>query len=99
MTMRNVEFNPQIAKYIGDQLGVNWAFISVDEFAKGMNMELEHGKKHAPTNISNDDPLTTGKIAWAHLMEIPDYYSRLEKMKETAQQFWKMKLPYPESLN
>ena len=88
MTMRNVEFNSKVAKYIGDQLGVNWTNVTVDEFTKGMNMELEHGKKHMATNISNDDPLITGKIAWAHLMEIPDYYTRLEKMEKTALDHW-----------
>jgi hypothetical protein len=32
--------------------------------------------------------LTTGKIAWAHLREFPDYYTRLEQMEAEAQRYW-----------
>lgn len=47
-------------------------------------MELEHGLHDASTNVTDDDPLTTGKIALAHLNEFPDYYTRLEHMEEEA---------------
>ena len=47
----------------------------------GMDVELEHGKVGPRTNVTNDDPVLTGKIAWAHLNEIPDYYTRLYKME------------------
>jgi len=41
---------------------------------------------HDPaTNVTNDDPLVTGKIALAHLNEFPDYYTRLEKMEAEAE--------------
>jgi hypothetical protein len=36
------------------------------------------------TNVTDDDPLVTGKIALAHLNEFPDYYTRLERMEEDA---------------
>jgi len=49
-----------------------------------MNVELEHGLRDPSTNVSNDDPMITGKIALAHLNEIPDYYDRLERMEEGA---------------
>ena len=52
---------------------------------KGLEVELEHGKKIAETNITNDDVYLTAKIAWAHLHEIPDYYTRLEKMEKEAE--------------
>jgi hypothetical protein len=29
-----------------------------------------------------------GKIAWAHLKEIRDYYTRLEKMEEEGEAYW-----------
>ena len=52
---------------------------------------MEHGKRDAQTNVTNDDPLTTGKIALAHLHEFPDYYTRLAKMESEAEDFWKNK--------
>jgi hypothetical protein len=41
---------------------------------------------HDPeTNVTGDDELVTGKIAWAHLKELPDYYTRLAVMESEAE--------------
>lgn len=48
----------------------------------GMNVEAEHGEHDPETNVTNNDPLLIGKIAWAHLKELPDYYTRLKKIEE-----------------
>ena len=56
-----------------------------------MDVELEHGTVDSNTNVSNDDPLITGKIALAHLNEIRDYYDRLEEMEEAGEKFWENK--------
>jgi hypothetical protein len=53
-----------------------------------MDIELEHGTIDSNTNVSDDDPLITGKIALAHLNEFPDYYDRLDKMEKEAEGFW-----------
>ena len=53
-----------------------------------MDVELEHGSVDEHTNVSNDDSLVTGKIAFAHLNEFPDYYDRLDKMEEEAEKYW-----------
>ncbi len=82
------EFTEEEAKKIGIQLGITWEKFDVEQFRKGMNVELEHGKRDADTNVSNDDMLTTGKIALAHLKEFPDYYDRLKKMEKEADEFW-----------
>jgi hypothetical protein len=50
-----------------------------------MDVELEHGTVDPNTNVTNDDPLMTGKIALAHLNEIKDYYTRLDKMEREAE--------------
>ncbi len=73
---------------IGEKLGIKWDIFSVDEFTAGMNVELEHGLIDPVTNVTDDDPLMTGKIALAHLNEFPDYYERLEKMEIEAEEFW-----------
>jgi len=81
-------FTADEAKEIGGQLGIKWDKFDVDQFRRGMDVELEHGLADPHTNVSNDDPLVTGKIALAHLNEFPDYYTRLEKMEKEADNFW-----------
>ncbi|HUV80632.1 MAG TPA: DUF5661 family protein [Candidatus Bathyarchaeia archaeon] len=76
------------AKEIGEKLGITWDTFDVDQFRRGMDVELEHGSRDPATNVTNDDLLTTGKIALAHLNEFPDYYDRLEKMEQEAEAFW-----------
>ena len=76
------------AKKIGEQLGIEWDKFDVEQFRQGMDVELEHGSCDPATNVTNDDILTTGKISLAHLNEFPDYYTRLEKMEEEAEDFW-----------
>ena len=49
-----------------------------------MDVELEHGLHDPATNVTDDDPTVTGRIALAHLNEFPDYYTRLEAMEEQA---------------
>ena len=76
------------AKKIGEQLGIKWDKFDVEQFRQGMDVELEHGLRDQETNVTGNDALTTGKIALAHLNEFPDYYTRLEKMEEEAEDFW-----------
>lgn len=78
-------FSADEAKSIGEQLDIDWSKFDVDQFRRGMDVELEHGYIDPHTNVTNDDPLTTGKIALAHLNEIPDYYDHLEKMEAEAE--------------
>lgn len=82
------EISSEQAKKIGEELGVDWSKFNIQQFKKGMTVELEHGKRDALTNVTDDDPLFTGKIALAHLNEFSDYYIRLEKMEEEAERYW-----------
>lgn len=79
-------FTADEARQVGEQIGIDWATapFDVDQFRRGMDVELEHGLHDDATNVTDDDPLVTGKIALAHLNEFPDYYSRLERMEEEA---------------
>lgn len=79
------------AKQIGDELGIDWNEVKLEEFTMGLKVELEHGTRYPETNVTNNDKSLTGKIAWAHLKEFPDYYTRLEKMEQEAEVFWKTK--------
>ena len=73
------------AKRIGEALGIDWSKFDVEQYRMGLDVELEHGLVDPHTNVTNDDPMMTGKIALAHLNEFPDYYTRLEKMEREAE--------------
>lgn len=82
------QFTSDEAKRIGNGLGVDWNSVDLEEFRVGLAVELEHGDHDPRTDVTGSDPLLTGKIAWAHLNEFPDYYSRLARMEEEAKRDW-----------
>jgi hypothetical protein len=84
-------FTSDEAKKIGEQLGLKWDKFDVEQFRMGMDVELEHGLVDPNTNVTNNDPLITGKIALAHLNEFPDYYTRLYEMEEEGDAYWEGK--------
>ena len=83
-------FTVEEARLIGEEIGIDWSSspFGVDEFRDGMDVELEHGLHDAETNVTDDDPHVTAKIARAHLNEFPDYYTRLERMESEADRYW-----------
>jgi hypothetical protein len=91
--MATKSFTTSEAQSIGEQIGIDWsnAPFDVDQFRRGMDVELEHGLHDLVTNVTDDDPLVTGKIALAHLNEFPDYYERLELMEAEAERDWAAK--------
>jgi len=78
-------FTASEARQIGETLGIDWSKFDVEQYRMGLDVELEHGKVDPYTNVTDDDPMMTGKIALAHLNEFPDYYTRLEKMEKEAE--------------
>jgi hypothetical protein len=76
------------AREIGNQLKIDWTKVDVKEFHSGLAVELEHGAHDPETDVTGDNMLLTGKIAWAHLKEFPDYYSRLEQLESEADAYW-----------
>ena len=78
-------FNLMDARYASDVLGINFDKFSIEEFLDGINIELEHGLVNPYTNVTNNDLVTTAKIALAHLEEHPNYYNKdygLRKFEE-----------------
>lgn len=73
------------ARIVGSKLGISWSEIDLGEFRRGLEIELEHGAHDPLTNITDDDLDLTGKIAWAHLNEIEDYYTRLDQLEAEAE--------------
>jgi len=82
---KETRFSLAEAKLIGDTLGITWDKFDIEQFAMGMNVELEHGRRDPATDVTHDAPITTGKIALAHLNEIPDYYTKLAVMEQEAE--------------
>lgn len=85
--MTSKEFTEEAAKAIGERIGIDWQAGDVDleQFRMGLAVELEHGTQDPSTDVTHDDEVITGKIALAHLHEMPDYYTRLAAMERDAE--------------
>jgi hypothetical protein len=88
MKGQRVGYTNEQAAAVAGEIGLNLAEapFDIDQFRRGMEVELEHGVRDPETNVTNDDPMITGKIAWAHLREFPDYYDRLAMMEAEAEE-------------
>ena len=80
-------FSIDQALAVADELGIDFDEVpfTSEQFRRGMEVELEHGRRDPITDVTNDDPIITGKIAWAHVRELPDYYDRLDVMEAQAE--------------
>jgi hypothetical protein len=78
------QFSSAEAKQIGNALDIPWNRFDVEQFRMGLNIELEHGRRDPATDVTHDEPMITGKIALAHLNEVPDYYTQLAVMEQEA---------------
>lgn len=63
----------EIAKKLG--IDFNKVAFTLEEYLEGINIELEHGTVDPDTNVTDNDPIATGKIALAHLNEVSFYYN------------------------
>ena len=78
------QFTTAEARAVGTRVGIDWIQVDVEQLRRGLEVELEHGARDPQTNVTNDDLEVTAKIAWAHLKEIGDYYTRLDAMEAAA---------------
>ena len=77
------KFTTQEAKEIGKKIGLNWHDVDIEQFRRGLEVETEHDTKSPKTDVVKKDS-DIGKIALAHLLEIPNYYSYLGEMEKKA---------------
>jgi len=80
------------AKQVGTTLRLDWTKVDLEQFRRGLEVELEHGVRDPETNVTNDDLTLTGKIARAHLKEFKDH-SRINICSEVAKSYYQ---PAPE---
>ena len=85
------QFSEEQAKSIGESIGISWDKVDINEFRMGLTVELEHGSHDPETNVIDDNEQMAGKIAWAHLKEIRDYYTKLKKMEDEGEAYWEAK--------
>ena len=62
--------------YAASYLGIKFDKFTPEEFLEGLNIESEHGTINYKTNVTNNNLITTAKIALAHLSEYPNYYNK-----------------------
>ena len=77
-------FLPDEVASLAERLDVT-GDVDLEQLRIGMQVELEHGRRDPITNVTDDDPLRTAKIALAHLRELPDYYTRLAVMEAAGE--------------
>ena len=76
--MKEPKVSPKEAKMILTEVNTGGMKIDLDDFRRGLEVELEHGVRFKDANVTNNHPVLTGKIVLAHLKELLDYYKRLE---------------------
>jgi hypothetical protein len=76
--MKDPNVLPKEARIILVQVNTGGMKINLEDFRKGLEVELEHGTRFKDANVTNNHPVLTGKIVLAHLKESLDYYKLLE---------------------
>ena len=82
-------FTKEEAMGVGESIGIDFSKIDLEQFRMGIGIELEHGSHDPETDVIGENENLAGKIAWAHLKEIRDYYTRLAKMEAEGESHWK----------
>ncbi len=76
--LKTAKVLPRETKAILAQVNTEKMKIDLEEFHKGLEVELEHGIRFKDANVTNNHPILTGMIVLAHLKESFDYYKLLE---------------------
>lgn len=87
------KFTDEEVRRIGEEIGIDFDKYDFEEFKRGLEVELEHGKEDKQTNVTDDDDKMTGQIAFRHMKEAPSgtyddkddkpgYYELLDKLEE-----------------
>jgi hypothetical protein len=75
------------AKRIGDSLYIDWDQVDLEQFRQGLMGDHEQRVMDPETGLLYDSVLLTGKVVLAHAQEIPDYFTRLAKLKAEVDEF------------
>jgi len=75
------------AKRIGDSLYIDWDQIDLEQFRQGLMGNHQQRAMDPETGLIYDAVLHTGKVVLAHMQEIPDYFTRLAKLKAEVEEY------------
>ncbi len=81
----------KMAKKVGDEIGVDWDLVELGEFLQGIKEEQEHSGILGGENtkvIEKFDYHASGKIAYEHLLEVPNYYTMLEQLEDKGDEMF-----------
>lgn len=76
--LADAKVKPEEARVVLEEVNTEGMPIPLEDFAAGLEVELEHGTRFTDANVTNNHPILTGKIVLAHLKETMDYYQRLD---------------------
>lgn len=76
--LKTAKVLPKEARVILAEVNKEKMKIDLEEFCKGLEVELEHGIRFKDANVTNNHPILTGMIVLAHLKESLYYYRLLD---------------------
>jgi hypothetical protein len=76
--LKTAKVFPKEARVILAEVNTEKMKIDLEEFCRGLEVELEHGVRFKDANVTNNHPILTGMIVLAHLKESLYYYRLLE---------------------
>jgi len=76
--LREAKVLPSEARKILGALQIKGMKVPLEDSLQGLEVELEHGVRFHDANVTNNHPLLTGKIVFAHFKESLLYYKLLE---------------------
>lgn len=79
------------ARKIGDEIGVDWDMVDLGEFIQGIKEEQEHAGTlggDVSKVIDKFDYHASAKIAYEHLLEVPNYYTLLEELEDRGDEMF-----------
>jgi pyrimidine operon attenuation protein/uracil phosphoribosyltransferase len=75
------------AKRVGECLHIDWEQVDLEEFRQDLMGKPKAGAVDPETGLSYDSVLLTGKVVLAHMDEIPDYATRLAKLRAEVDEY------------
>jgi hypothetical protein len=81
------QISPAEAKRIGEALRIDWDHVDLEQFRQGLMGKQTQEILDPETAQTYDGVLQTGQVVLAHMEEIPDYFTRLEKLRAEADEY------------
>jgi len=84
---RRKQISPAEAKRIGEALHIDWDQVDLEQFRQGLMGKQTQQNVDPETAQTYDGVLQTGQVVLAHMEEISDYFTRLDKLNEEVDEY------------